>query len=162
MLNVNFNTNLNNVTNINQDICVSKEGKLEFELPVIEDKIVCGNKKFDNLREAVEYLVKQSYQYSYNIKIQNINFTPTKIHVITTFNYQEPTIVTKTIKLIHTYVDNVPVYKFDNNYFSDRQEAVRYVINKLYGNYKDLKIIEVSFNNLYANITVEFLDIPDM
>jgi len=144
-------------TDINKDE-LTKKGCLEFNLPVIEDKIVVGNKKFDDIRSAVKYLVKQSNEYAYNIQIINIAPTPTQIHVVTTFDYQEPKHI--------SYILNIPyksgIYRVDDKNFYQLEDAVEYKIARAYGKYMDLVIKNVSYWDGNAHVEVSFLDMPDI
>ncbi len=163
MNNLNLNTILNNSNLPKTDIntCpntdINKKGCLEFDLPVIEDKIVVGNKKFDDIRSAVKYLVKQSNEYAYNIQIKNIAPTPTKIHVVTTFDYEEPRRETITLNILYN-----GTYKIDSEFFYQLENAVKYKIARSYGKYMDLVIQHVSYWDRHAHVKVSFIDIPDM
>jgi hypothetical protein len=149
-------------TDINKND-LTKKGCLEFDLPVIEDKIVVGNKKFDDIRSAVKYLVKQSNEYSYNIQIKNIAPTPTKIHVVTTFDYQEPRRETIT-RIIDQKQDffRKNVYMVDNSAFYQLEDAVKYIVGREYGKYMDLVIERVRYWNQEVEVELKFIDIPDI
>jgi len=172
MNNLNLNTIPNNFnchcpdTDINKNN-LTKKGCLEFDLPVIEDKIVVGNKKFDDIRSAVKYLVKQCYEYSYNIQIKNIAPTPTKIHVVTTFDYQEPRreTITRTIHRKHDLFGK-NIYMVDSFAFYQLEDAVKYIVDREYGKYADLIIQNIEYLGSFkygdVEVTVSFTDIPDM
>jgi hypothetical protein len=155
------NSNLPN-TDINKNN-LTKKGCLEFDLPVIEDKIVVGNKKFDDIRFAVKYLVKQSNEYAYNIQIKNIAPTPTKIHVVTTFDYEEPRRVTITIIIARESNSYSNLYIVDRRRFDQLEDAVKYIVDREYGKYADLVIDDVKIlGNRDVKVTVRFIDIPDI
>ncbi len=151
--------NINNLT---------KKGSLEFDLPVIKDKIVVGSKKFDDIRSAVKYLVKQFNEYAYNIQIKNIKPTPTQIHVVTTFDYEEPkrVTITRTILRRDDHRRNYP-YMVDGFKFDKLEDAVKHIVAKQYGKYADLVIEDIKYLGYFEDIsdvkvTVSFIDIPDM
>jgi len=164
MNNLNLNTIPNNFnchcpdTDINKNN-LTKTGCLEFDLPVIEDKIVVGNKKFDDIRSAVKYLVKQCYEYSYNIQIKNIAPTHTKIHVITTFDYQEPRPVT----IRETITKGWSYYQVDHRSFEQLENAVKYIVSRKYGKHTALVIEHIErLKEGNVSVTVRFIDIPDI
>lgn len=162
MNNLNLNPIPNNFnchcpdTDINKNN-LTKTGCLEFDLPVIKDKIVVGNKKFDDIASAVKYLVKQSNEYAYNIQIKNIKPTPTQIHVVTTFDYQEPKLISLTLDILYN-----GTYKIDSEFFYQLENAVKYKIARSYGKYMDLVIENVNHLGQKVEVKVKFIDIPDI
>ncbi len=129
----------------------------EFDLYVEKDKIVVANKEFNNLSEAVRYLVKQSRPYSYNVRIVNYSQpTPNKIHVVTQFDELQPTErntmyywINPPKEMIDYYLKNISKY-----------------VKKDYGKFADLKITGNHWENVnnvwYYKIYVSFIDIPDL
>jgi hypothetical protein len=170
--------------------CNTQTGSLEFnllvrngkivvnnrkpDLPVIEDKTVPEEIEFYDIRSAVKYLVKQSYKYSYNIKIKNIYPISNRIHVNTTFNYEEPRLVTTTLFIPVKVSTHTTLYRVDNNNsFESLESAVKYLIKSQYGEHEKLKITSTKRNYLndldfkdditdILEVKVQFIDIPDI
>ncbi len=112
-----------------------------------------------------------------DIYIQNINTIPNAINVINFNSYNEPQILktSNEPQILKTSFDilSIPI---SNNYFVDDKkfesimQAVKYLVNKNYGNYQNLIIKKIEPNNQFNNeiphlevykVEVEFIDMPD-
>lgn len=150
------------------NLCVFEQ-KLDFSLPILNNKIVLGNKYFDNPEEAAKYLVNLFSPYSFNLKInyKYDHFLTNRVHISTNFYYFNPKYINTTI-----YVDAykkcppkplLPIFNKNNNScefvysvnsqeLKDPQEAIKAAISEKFGKYKNLSINKyVHFSKLEYN-----------
>ncbi len=158
--NTNFDNNLK-ISTLDLDFDVVSNPNI-----IPNDLIIFQDKYFKDLESAVKHAVKFYYPYAYNIVIKNIKKTPTSIHVNTSFNYEEPKLIRKNFNILKKeygifFKENWDFYAIDRH-FSQLEDAVKYLVKFYYGNYQNLKIIEIENHGNNYKVEVEFIDIPDI
>lgn len=177
----NFRTNLdtdnksqNDHLKFNND-CIHT--KLSLELPIINKKtllgekkvIVVGSKEFKELKDAINYAVKQSNPYAYNITIQDLKIMPNKIFAKIHFNSQQEKPITAEYYVYYGLVDSffspIQFYAYE---VKDRnlKGLLEKIITQKYGKFKNLIIsyqepIEEGKKYRIYKVGVNFIDIPD-